>query len=87
MQSILIVETQYRQAPHCGCLFLSKEGFFLDYQLEIKQIVDYPRSRIYREFIRSLMEEIGTSVQTEAPISFITWRSAPMPTSAPPTAG
>ena len=72
MQSILIVETQYRQAPHCGCLFLSKEGFFLDYQLEIKQIVDYPRSRIYREFIRSLMEEIGTSVQTEAPISFIT---------------
>jgi hypothetical protein len=57
MQSILIVETQYRQAPHCGCLFLSKEVFFLDYQLEIKQIVDYPRCRIYREFIRSLMED------------------------------
>ncbi len=29
----------------------------MDYQLEIKQIVDYPRCRIYREFIRSLMED------------------------------
>lgn len=29
----------------------------MDYQLEIKQIVDYPRYRIYREFIRSLMED------------------------------
>ena len=57
MQSILIVETQYPQAPLCGCLFLSKEDFILDYQLEIKQIVDYPRCRIYREFIRSLMED------------------------------
>ena len=34
-----------------------KEDFILDYQLEIKQIVDYPRCRIYREFIRSLMED------------------------------
>ncbi len=29
----------------------------MDYQLEIKQIVDYPRCRIYREFIRSLMKD------------------------------
>ncbi len=29
----------------------------MDYQLEIKQIVDYPRCRIYREFLRSLMED------------------------------
>ena len=29
----------------------------MDYQLELKQIVDYPRCRIYREFIRSLMED------------------------------
>ena len=29
----------------------------MDYQLEIKQIVDYPRCRIYREFIRTLMED------------------------------
>ena len=34
-----------------------KEDFILDYQLEIKQIVDYPRCRIYREFLRSLMED------------------------------
>ena len=57
MQFILVVETQYLQAPLCGCLFFSKEDFNLDYQLEIKQIVDYPRCRIYREFIRSLMED------------------------------
>jgi hypothetical protein len=29
----------------------------MDYQLEIKQTVDYPRCRIYREFIRTLMED------------------------------
>ena len=29
----------------------------MDYQLEIKQVVDYPRCRIYREFIRNLMED------------------------------
>ena len=29
----------------------------MDYQLEIKQIVDYPRCRIYREFIRTLMRD------------------------------
>ncbi|MCM1232861.1 MAG: MarR family transcriptional regulator [Ruminococcus flavefaciens] len=29
----------------------------MDYQLEVKQIVDYPRCRIYREFLRSLMED------------------------------
>ncbi len=29
----------------------------MDYQLEIKQIVDYPRCRIYREFFRSLMAD------------------------------
>ena len=28
-----------------------------EYQLEIKQIVDYPRCRIYRQFIRALMED------------------------------
>ena len=38
-------------------VFLKQEDFILDYQLEIKQIVDYPRCRIYREFIRSLMED------------------------------
>lgn len=28
-----------------------------DYQLEIKQIVDYPRCRIYREFIQTLLAD------------------------------
>ena len=34
----------------------------MDYQIEIKQIVDYPRCRIYRNFLRDLME--GISEQT-----------------------
>ena len=29
----------------------------MNYQLEIKQIVDYPRCRIYREFIRTLIKD------------------------------
>lgn len=29
----------------------------MDYQIEIKQIVDYPRCRIYRGFFRDLMED------------------------------
>lgn len=30
-----------------------------EYQLQIKQIVDYPRCRIYRQFIQSLIEDRG----------------------------
>jgi hypothetical protein len=33
------------------------KGQNMDYQLEIKQIVDYPRCRIYREFFRTLMAD------------------------------
>ena len=28
-----------------------------EYQLEIKQVVDYPRCRIYRQFIQNLMAD------------------------------
>ena len=28
-----------------------------DYQLEIKQVVDYPRCRIYREFVQTLISD------------------------------
>jgi len=31
--------------------------FMSEYKLELKQIVDYPRCRIYREFIRTLMKD------------------------------
>lgn len=31
----------------------------MDYQLELKQIVNYPRCRIYRDFIRRLMQDIN----------------------------
>ena len=30
-----------------------------DYQLELRQIVDYPRCRIYREFIQTLIADRG----------------------------
>ena len=33
------------------------EGSMSEYQLEIKQIVDYPRYRIYRHFIQNLMAD------------------------------
>ena len=28
-----------------------------EYQLEIKQLVDYPRCRIYREFVQTLIAD------------------------------
>lgn len=42
-----------------------------DYQLELKQIVEFPRCRIYRDFIRSLLLT-RASGQTEALFFFIT---------------
>ena len=35
----------------------TKEPPMPEYQLEIKQIVNYPRCRVYRQFIRTLMED------------------------------
>ena len=29
----------------------------MNYQLELKQIVDFPRCRIYREFIQTLIKD------------------------------
>ena len=43
-----------------------------NYQLELRQIVDFPRCRIYREF-----------AQADAPVFFIMSFFAPMPTSDP----
>lgn len=49
---------QYLSGRHshsnvCLCM----KGKHMDYQLEIKQIVNYPRCRIYREFLRTLMRD------------------------------
>lgn len=30
-----------------------------EYQLQIKQVVDYPRCRIYRQFVQSLITDQG----------------------------
>ena len=50
------------------------------YQLEIKQLVDYPRCRIYRQFIQNLMAD--RSIRTSGvPIFFIIQYSATMQTS------
>lgn len=37
----------------------------MDYELELKQIVDFPRCRMYREFIRTLIADKGLSVNTD----------------------
>ncbi|MBE6685175.1 MAG: hypothetical protein E7592_05950, partial [Ruminococcaceae bacterium] len=40
----------------CGNLLLKhKEVLLTEYQLEIKQIVEFPRCRIYKEFVEMLM--------------------------------
>ena len=54
-----------------------------DYQLELRQVVDYPRCRIYREFMQTLMQT-GAFAQADAPVFFIMSFFAPMPTSEPP---
>ena len=37
----------------------------MDYQLELKQIVDFPRCRIYRDFIQSLIADKGKSANAD----------------------
>ena len=37
-----------------------------EYKLEIRQSVDYPRCRIYREFIQSLIVDKGIRVNGES---------------------
>jgi len=44
-----------RRSIHERLLFM--KGKNMNYQLEIKQIVDYPRCRIYRDFLRTLMKD------------------------------
>jgi hypothetical protein len=46
------------RAPFC----FYKEEKMSEYHLEIKQLVDYPRCRIYREFVQSLIA--GRSIRT-----------------------
>ena len=41
-------------------------GITMEYQLEIKQIVDYPRCSIYREFIRSLIADKDLHINVPA---------------------
>ena len=55
-----------------------------NYQLELRQIVDYPRCRIYREFIQTLIETEAFA-QADAPVFFIIPFFGPMSTSGPLT--
>ena len=41
-------------------------GITMEYQLGIKQIVDYPRYHIYREFIRSLIADKDLHINVPA---------------------
>ena len=45
-------------------------GLFMEYQLELKQIVDFPRCRIYRNFIQTLLND--RSIRTTGG-SFLFW--------------
>ena len=58
----------------------------MNYQLEIKQIVDYPRCRIYREFIRTLIKDRDIRTNGSSYL-FFTLHSAPMQIIVPLTAG
>ena len=51
-----IISTQLKNISALNAMIFYKETY-MNYQLEVKQIVDYPRCRIYRDFIRSLMED------------------------------
>ena len=42
------------------------------YQLQIKQIVDYPRCRIYQQFIRFLMEDRSIRVSGGSGLFYFT---------------
>ena len=46
------------------------------YQLQIKQVVDYPRCRIYRQFVRFLMED--RSIRVSGGLSPIGTQCDPM---------
>ena len=43
-----------------------------EYQLELKQIVDYPRCRIYRQFIQLLMEDRNIRISGGSGLFFYT---------------
>ena len=43
-----------------------------EYQLEIKQVVDYPRCRIYRQFIQSLMNDRSIRVSGGSGLFYFT---------------
>lgn len=53
-----------------------------EYTLEIKQIVDYPRCRIYRQFVQALIADRSIRVSGGSGL-FILSCSAPMSISAP----
>ena len=43
-----------------------------EYQLEIKQVVDYPRCRIYRQFIQSLIKDRSIRVSGDSGLFYFT---------------
>ena len=58
----------------------------MNYKLELKQIVEFPRCRIYRDFIQTLITTKSIRT-TGGSFLFIIWYYAPMQITAHPTAG
>ena len=57
--------TVFSLAHSISYLIYKKEKAMPTYQLQIKQIVDYPRCRIYQQFIRFLMEDRSIRVNVD----------------------
>lgn len=58
----------------------------MNYQLDLKQIVDFPRCRIYRDFIQTLITD-KSILTSEGSCLFYFLCSAPMPTTGHLIAG
>ena len=43
-----------------------------EYKLELKQIVDYPRYRMYRQFVRGLIEDTNIRIGRESRLYYYT---------------
>ncbi len=43
-----------------------------EYQLQIKQVVDYPRCRIYRQFVQSLINDRNLRVSGDSGLLMVT---------------
>ena len=71
--------TIFSQCNPISYLIYKKEILMPAYQLQIKQVVDYPRCRIYRQFVRFLMEDRSIRVSGGSGLFNFTVGNSPPP--------